>query len=96
MASSSSSLFHTLVISVLIVVFMGSCSAQLSTSFYKKSCPKVYSAVESVVKSAISKERRMGASLLRLHFHDCFVNVSFFLNFQSLVTYNFNEKALKI
>lgn len=74
MASSSSSLFHTLVISVLIVVFMGSCSAQLSTNFYKKSCPKVYSAVESVVKSAISKERRMGASLLRLHFHDCFVN----------------------
>ncbi|KAF7153478.1 hypothetical protein RHSIM_Rhsim01G0241700 [Rhododendron simsii] len=30
--------------------------------------------VQSVVKSAVSKEKRMGASLLRLHFHDCFVN----------------------
>ncbi|KAL0370746.1 UNVERIFIED_CONTAM: Peroxidase 4 [Sesamum angustifolium] len=52
---------------------MGSSSAQLSTDFYKKSCPNVFSVVNSVVKSAVQKEKRMGASLLRLHFHDCFV-----------------------
>ncbi|KAL3653420.1 hypothetical protein CASFOL_003101 [Castilleja foliolosa] len=30
--------------------------------------------VRSIVKNAVAKEARMGASLLRLHFHDCFVN----------------------
>uniref|UniRef100_A0A453I5D8 Plant heme peroxidase family profile domain-containing protein n=1 Tax=Aegilops tauschii subsp. strangulata TaxID=200361 RepID=A0A453I5D8_AEGTS len=28
------------------------------------------------VTAAVSKEPRMGASLLRLHFHDCFVQAS--------------------
>ncbi|KAK3170405.1 hypothetical protein Dsin_000110 [Dipteronia sinensis] len=78
-SSSSSSSRSSLGISVnvglvfLLVLFTGSCSAQLSTNFYSKSCPKVLSTVQSVVKTAVSKERRMGASLLRLHFHDCFV-----------------------
>ncbi|XP_068669752.1 peroxidase 4-like [Aristolochia californica] len=58
----------------LLVLFVGSSSAQLSTTFYSKSCPKLLLTVKSSVQSAISKERRMGASLLRLHFHDCFVN----------------------
>ncbi|XP_071721109.1 peroxidase P7-like [Rutidosis leptorrhynchoides] len=48
-------------------------SAQLTTNFYSKSCPKVLDIVGSVVRAAVSKEKRMGASLLRLHFHDCFV-----------------------
>ncbi|XP_068667607.1 peroxidase P7-like [Aristolochia californica] len=48
--------------------------AQLSTSFYSTSCPQVASIVKKVVDDAIEKETRMGASLLRLHFHDCFVN----------------------
>jgi hypothetical protein len=42
-----------------------------------RSCPKVFSTVKSAVQSAISQERRLGASLLRLHFHDCFVNVNY-------------------
>ncbi|KAL0389048.1 UNVERIFIED_CONTAM: Peroxidase 4 [Sesamum calycinum] len=57
----------------MLVLLTGSSSAQLSTDFYKKSCPNVFSVVNSVVKSAVQKEKRMGASLLRLHFHDCFV-----------------------
>ncbi|KAJ8624537.1 hypothetical protein MRB53_033067 [Persea americana] len=70
MASST----MALVIFSLLVVFLGSSSAQLSTSYYSKTCPNVFSAVKSTVQSAISNERRIGASLLRLHFHDCFVN----------------------
>jgi peroxidase len=50
-------------------------SAQLSPSFYDKSCPGAFQAVRSAVFAAVLKEHRMGASLLRLHFHDCFVNV---------------------
>ncbi|XP_076897967.1 peroxidase P7-like [Bidens hawaiensis] len=58
----------------LVMFFMGVVSAQLSTNFYSSSCPKLLPTVRSAVQSAISKEARMGASLLRLHFHDCFVN----------------------
>ncbi|VFQ88978.1 unnamed protein product [Cuscuta campestris] len=34
----------------------------------------VFSAVKEVVEDAIKKETRMGASLIRLFFHDCFVD----------------------
>ena len=50
--------------------------SKLSTDFYSCSCPKLLPIVKSEVIKAINKEKRMGASLLRLHFHDCFVNVS--------------------
>ncbi|KAI5064404.1 hypothetical protein GOP47_0021074 [Adiantum capillus-veneris] len=48
--------------------------AQLSPSFYETSCPTVATVVEGVVRQAIEAEARMAASLLRLHFHDCFVH----------------------
>jgi len=41
--------------------------------FYAISCPMAEIIVESVVQKAVMKEPRMAASLLRLHFHDCFV-----------------------
>ncbi|KAF7077266.1 hypothetical protein CFC21_081836 [Triticum aestivum] len=46
---------------------------QLSPSFYDKSCPTLQRTVRATVAKALRAERRMGASLLRLHFHDCFV-----------------------
>ncbi|KAB1201947.1 Peroxidase 72 [Morella rubra] len=45
----------------------------LYPQFYDHSCPKALEIVKSVVASAVAKETRMAASLLRLHFHDCFV-----------------------
>ncbi|XP_034222728.1 peroxidase 4-like [Prunus dulcis] len=74
MASGRTSSLCSIWVIVLLVGFTGSSSAKLSTKFYSKSCPKVFNAVKSVVQSAVNKEKRMGASLLRLHFHDCFVN----------------------
>jgi len=50
----------------------------LYPQFYDESCPKVEEIVKSVVAKAVAKEPRMAASLLRLHFHDCFVKVSAF------------------
>ncbi|EXB28405.1 Peroxidase 4 [Morus notabilis] len=73
-SSSSSNIVLTTTLAIVLVIFTGSCSAQLYPGFYHKSCPKVFATVKSVVKTAISKENRIGASLLRLHFHDCFVN----------------------
>uniref|UniRef100_A0A5B7BDA4 Peroxidase n=1 Tax=Davidia involucrata TaxID=16924 RepID=A0A5B7BDA4_DAVIN len=58
----------------LFLLLAGMSSAQLSSNFYSTSCPKALSTIKSAVTSAVSSEARMGASLLRLHFHDCFVN----------------------
>lgn len=49
----------------------------LYPQFYDRSCPKAAEIVKSIVSSAVAKETRMAASLLRLHFHDCFVKVQF-------------------
>ncbi|KAJ6708418.1 PEROXIDASE 72-RELATED [Salix viminalis] len=49
-------------------------SSKLSADYYDQVCPKALPAIKRAVEAAVSKERRMGASLLRLHFHDCFVN----------------------
>ncbi|KAK7305505.1 hypothetical protein VNO77_43411 [Canavalia gladiata] len=49
-------------------------NANLTPNFYKKVCPQALPIIRSVVLQAIIRERRIGASLLRLHFHDCFVN----------------------
>ncbi|XP_020598839.1 peroxidase P7-like [Phalaenopsis equestris] len=49
--------------------------AQLSSSgFYARSCPKLQSIVSSTMAKAVANEPRMAASILRLFFHDCFVN----------------------
>jgi peroxidase len=47
-------------------------NAQLSLDF--SNCKlRAMTAIRSVVYEAIKEEKRMGASLLRMHFHDCFV-----------------------
>ncbi|ONK54998.1 uncharacterized protein A4U43_UnF8730 [Asparagus officinalis] len=72
MASSS---FKSLApIALVFFILLGTSSAQLTPNFYSSSCPKLFPTIKSVVQSAISSEKRMGASLLRLFFHDCFVN----------------------
>ncbi|KAF3440730.1 hypothetical protein FNV43_RR19016 [Rhamnella rubrinervis] len=45
----------------------------LYPQFYDHSCPKALEIVNSIVAKAVAKEARIAASLLRLHFHDCFV-----------------------
>lgn len=58
----------------LFLLLVGITSAQLSSTFYSSTCPNALTTIKSAVDSAVSQEARMGASLLRLHFHDCFVN----------------------
>uniref|UniRef100_A0A6N2LRE0 Peroxidase n=1 Tax=Salix viminalis TaxID=40686 RepID=A0A6N2LRE0_SALVM len=59
----------------MFVLFLVSvaCQAQLSPTFYDTSCPTATSTIRRAIRSAIASDRRMAASLIRLHFHDCFV-----------------------
>ena len=61
---------------LLFLYLIGAATAELSPDFYNETCPDALSIIESAVNSAVKSEPRMGASLLRLHFHDCFVNAS--------------------
>ncbi|XP_009775239.1 cationic peroxidase 1-like [Nicotiana tabacum] len=67
--------FHcSFYLSLLVFSLIRLSSARLSADYYEKSCPKAIYTIKNAVTNAVAKERRMGASLLRLHFHDCFVN----------------------
>ncbi|KAI4302656.1 hypothetical protein MLD38_038377 [Melastoma candidum] len=62
---------------VLLVAIAGLCFAakgQLTPSFYDHICPQALPTIKAIVQSAVYNEPRMGASLLRMHFHDCFVH----------------------
>ncbi|KAH9613625.1 hypothetical protein KSS87_022241 [Heliosperma pusillum] len=72
MASTFSSM--SILVTVVVLFLVGNSDAQLSTNYYCKTCPQLFPTVRAVVEAAIIKEARMGASLLRLHFHDCFIN----------------------
>jgi len=50
--------------------------SELSSTFYGTRCPRALYIIRREIIAAVSKDRRLGASLLRLHFHDCFVQVS--------------------
>lgn len=70
--------FHLTVTALCcVVVVLGvlplSLDAQLDPSFYRDTCPRVHSIVREVVRNVSKKDPRMLASLIRLHFHDCFV-----------------------
>ncbi|XP_040992006.1 cationic peroxidase 1-like [Juglans microcarpa x Juglans regia] len=56
------------------LLFGGGAFGQLSSNYYARTCPRALSTIKTAVNNAVSKEYRMGASLLRLHFHDCFIN----------------------
>ncbi|KAL1568066.1 Peroxidase 17 [Salvia divinorum] len=48
--------------------------APLRRSFYSESCPGAEATVRGVVSRAMAREARAAASVMRLQFHDCFVN----------------------
>ncbi|CAN6456273.1 unnamed protein product [Victoria cruziana] len=68
------SIFSVLVVAMCLVFASGVTCQQLSPLFYLRTCPQALRVIRTQVFSAVAKEPRMGASLLRLHFHDCFVN----------------------
>ncbi|XP_047179297.1 peroxidase P7-like [Vigna umbellata] len=70
MSSINNSFF--VIVSILSLLAFSS-NAQLSPSFYARTCPNLQTIVRSTMRQAIAREARLGASILRLFFHDCFV-----------------------
>ncbi|KAK6923361.1 hem peroxidase, partial [Dillenia turbinata] len=60
----------------LLFLFHSSMAANtpLQPGFYSRTCPKAEITVRQVMKKAMSREIRSAASVMRLQFHDCFVN----------------------
>ena len=84
MASRTNFLVHAFVWLALATMAFA-----LSPKFYDKVCPQALPAIKKIVQAAVHKERRMGASLLRLHFHDCFVNVCSLFNSKCFLSKKF-------
>ncbi|KAL4376965.1 hypothetical protein GQ457_02G023890 [Hibiscus cannabinus] len=55
-------------------MMLGGSNAQLSATFYAKTCPNVSSIVRSVLKQAQGNDIWIFPKIVRLQFHDCFVN----------------------
>ncbi|XP_031129157.1 lignin-forming anionic peroxidase-like [Ipomoea triloba] len=73
MASHSTPCIATLSCLLLLLSSFSQSQTQLSPTFYDKTCPNALNIIRTTVRQAVSSERRMAASLVRLHFHDCFV-----------------------
>ncbi|KAM6548771.1 hypothetical protein CsatB_020447 [Cannabis sativa] len=62
------------VITASLLMSSPTVNAQLSQTFYASTCPLFVTTVRQAMRQAVQKEPRMAASILRLFFHDCFVN----------------------
>ncbi|RCV44209.1 hypothetical protein SEVIR_9G361500v4 [Setaria viridis] len=79
MAPAASRTHHHRSLALVVLALVAAATAtvagaQLSSEdYYDASCPAALLTIRSAVAAAVLLDRRMGASLLRLHFHDCFV-----------------------
>ncbi|RLM85489.1 cationic peroxidase 1-like [Panicum miliaceum] len=61
-------------LTVIAAALASAFGVELTADYYSETCPPALSTIKLLVGAAILREPRMGASLVRLHFHDCFVN----------------------
>lgn len=58
---------------MVLIGFSAHAQGGLQTDFYSSSCPEAENVVRSSVEKFFNKDPSIAAGLLRLHFHDCFV-----------------------
>ncbi|RDX66341.1 Peroxidase 54, partial [Mucuna pruriens] len=60
---------------IIVVGVVPLSNGQLDPSFYNNTCPNLHSVVRGVLSNVSQSDPRMLGSLIRLHFHDCFVQI---------------------
>lgn len=70
----------TLALACIFATFSGSCNGALQVGFYRGKCRTVdvEAIVGGVIRAWFSRDPTIVAALLRMQFHDCFVNVRIF------------------
>lgn len=63
------------VAAVLSTTTTSRAQSPLQYNFYSTSCPQAEDTVRNVTAGIIAKDPTMGAALMRMFFHDCFVRV---------------------
>ncbi|EFJ06665.1 hypothetical protein SELMODRAFT_135010 [Selaginella moellendorffii] len=63
-------------VSILVVVFLSLISSRnvLASHSYARTCPNAESIIRDTINEHASRDPTIPAGLIRLHFHDCFVN----------------------
>lgn len=78
------------------VIMLYESNAQLNATFYGDTCSNASTIVRNAVQQALQSDSRIGASLIRLHFHDCFVNVKCKLKLLNKLLVNFSVWCVNI
>jgi hypothetical protein len=73
-------LFMCLVVGSLIASTNAQDPSKLTLDYYSKTCPHAQEIVRTEMECFVRADPRNAALLLRLHFHDCFVQVSFLIS----------------
>lgn len=67
-------LIPLIIVVILLHSITGGGGAHLRPGYYSSTCPEAESVVREVMKKGMRRETRSVASVMRLQFHDCFVN----------------------
>ncbi|CAM0957801.1 unnamed protein product [Alopecurus aequalis] len=72
-SSSSCGVKAAVLLAAVCLLLHGGAAAELCVDYYDCTCPDAYKIVQGVLVEAHKSDPRIFASLIRLHFHDCFV-----------------------